>query len=259
MTLGDDHRTAAVLTRCGEFNLKQNAPAKALRQLTRALEIVEGQRDRRCTARVRLQLGRAHAMLGDIATATDVLAAACSLFVELGNRPTRPTARSSWPTPMLSHQAEEMSTTLADTTSVIGQRTSSVSADIRWCERTSSCSAVPGPPVAMQERTRDRSSGFAASSHRSRSHSLSACSAARRETSGVEAYQCPPILPGGGPPGAGTRRPSRFCATRASMDEATASRHTAALASNASSARSSADSWCWYGPASSPRKLNVAR
>ena len=85
MTLGDDHRTAAVLTRCGEFNLKQNAPAKALRQLTRALEIVEGQRDRRCTARVRLQLGRAHAMLGDIATATDVLAAACSLFVELGD------------------------------------------------------------------------------------------------------------------------------------------------------------------------------
>ncbi|GLY38302.1 SARP family transcriptional regulator [Amycolatopsis sp. NBRC 101858] len=85
MTLGDDHRTAAVLTRCGEFNIKQNAPAKALRQLTRALEIVEGQRDRRCTARVQLHLGRAHAMLGNTATAIDVLAAACSLFVELGD------------------------------------------------------------------------------------------------------------------------------------------------------------------------------
>ena len=31
MTRGDHHRTAAVLTRCGEFDLKQNAPAKALR------------------------------------------------------------------------------------------------------------------------------------------------------------------------------------------------------------------------------------
>jgi DNA-binding SARP family transcriptional activator/tetratricopeptide (TPR) repeat protein len=85
MTLGDDHRIAAVLTRCGEFNLTRNLPAEALRQLTRALEIVEGLRDRRCTARVRLQLGRAHAMLGDTASATDVLADACSRFVELGD------------------------------------------------------------------------------------------------------------------------------------------------------------------------------
>nr|WP_157529318.1 BTAD domain-containing putative transcriptional regulator [Kibdelosporangium sp. MJ126-NF4] len=85
VVLGEDHRTASVLRVYGRLCLHRDDAPSAVGYLGQALEIVDAMRDERCTAHVRLLLGRAHAMLGDYEAARNALRTASVQFVETGN------------------------------------------------------------------------------------------------------------------------------------------------------------------------------
>ena len=85
-SLGDEHRTALLLRRYGQLHLARQDAPRALGCLRRALDVLAAMDDEQCAAQVRLEIGRAHALLGEHKAAKRALVGVSSLFTHAGNR-----------------------------------------------------------------------------------------------------------------------------------------------------------------------------